>query len=260
MRLKDQVAIITGGGSGIGKGIALRFAQEGAKLVLASRNLERLNNAKEEIAQAVPGAEIITVSMDVRNPEDVARMVEETKSAFGEINILVNNAAGNFRVRSEDLSINGWNAVVNIVLNGTWYCTQAVGKEMIAQGKGGNVLNIVATYAWTGAAGVVHSASAKAGVLAMTRSLAVEWGSRYGIRFNAIAPGPITNTGGEEKLFPTDEDRQRVIESNPMRRLGLPEDVAALAAFLVSEEASYINGDCITVDGGAWLSRGARRG
>src|SRR5699024_2964449 len=188
-------------------------------------------------------------------PEKVQHTVDETIKTFGKIDGLVNNAAGNFICPAEDLSINAWNSVVDIVLNGTWYCSQAVGKDWIKRGQKGRILNIVATYSWRAGAGVIHSASAKAGVLAMTRTLAVEWGSKYGITVNAIAPGPIDRTGGAEKLSLSADARQETIDSVPLGRMGEPEEIAGLASFLFSSEASYINGDCITMDGGQWLNQ-----
>lgn len=152
------------------------------------------------------------------DPDKVQYTIEETKKRFGEIDFLVNNAAGNFMCAAEDLSINGWNSVVDIVLNGSWYCSQAVGKEWIKTGKKGRILNIVTTYSWTGGAGVIHSASAKAGVLAMTRTLAVEWGTKYGICVNAIAPGPIEDTGGAAKLLQSEEARKQVLKGVPLGR------------------------------------------
>ncbi|MFT9848636.1 2,4-dienoyl-CoA reductase [Aneurinibacillus sp. REN35] len=251
--MKGKVAIVTGASSGMGKAMAHKFAQKGAKVVITGRNEEKLHAAKQEIEQT--DGQILCVQMDVRNPDDVARMVDETKRAFGGMDYLVNNAAGNFICPAEDLSINGWNSVINIVLNGTWYCSQAVGKEWIAQGKKGSILNMLATYAWLAGAGVIHSASAKAGVLSMTRTLAVEWGGKYGIRVNAIAPGPIDNTGGAAKLWESEAAARMTLESVPLGRLGQPEEIANLAYFLLSPEAEYINGECVTMDGGQWLNR-----
>src|SRR5699024_5302891 len=159
------------------------------------RDEERLAKAKDFIEETSTGR-LHTFSMDVRNVEEVDEMVEETIKTFEGIDHLINNAAGNFLVQAEDLSVNGWNAVIDIVLNGTFYCSQAVGKHWIEHKKQGSILNMVATYAWDAGAGVIHSAAAKAGVLSMTRTLAVEWGTKYGIRVNAIAPGPIERTGG----------------------------------------------------------------
>ncbi|QKG84889.1 2,4-dienoyl-CoA reductase [Kroppenstedtia pulmonis] len=250
--MKGKTVIVTGGSSGMGKGMATRFCREGANVVITGRDSEKLDKAKQEM-ESLAG-EILAFPMDVRKPEQVQALVEQTKETFGTIDYLVNNAAGNFVVPSEELSHNGWHSVIDIVLNGTWYCTQAVAKEWIANKQKGSVVNIVATYAWTGAAGVVHSAAAKAGVLAMSRSLAVEWGSKYGIRVNCIAPGPIEQTGGVEKLILNEQMHKRVLASIPARRFGKLEEIAGAAAFLFSPEAEFINGECLTVDGGQWMS------
>src|SRR5699024_11190927 len=178
-----------------------------------------LANAKNELEETSTG-KILTVKMDVRNTDDVDRMVKETVDEFGTIDHLVNNAAGNFIVKAEELSVNGWNAVIDIVLNGTFYCSQAVGKYWIDEKIKGSILNMVATYAWDAGAGVVHNAAAKAGVLSMTRTLAVEWGSRYGIRVNAIAPGPIERTGGMDKLMLSEEMSEQTRQSVPLKRFG----------------------------------------
>jgi NAD(P)-dependent dehydrogenase (short-subunit alcohol dehydrogenase family) len=180
-------------------------------------------------------------------------MVQSVDAAFGRIDYLVNNAAGNFVCPAEELSVNGWNAVINIVLNGTFYCSSAVGKYWIEKGIAGRIVNMIATYAWDAGPGVIHSASAKAGVLAMTRTLAVEWGKKYGIRVNAIAPGPIERTGGAERLWVSEEAAKRTLESVPLGRLGTPEEIAGLACYLLSDEASYINGAVMTMDGGQHL-------
>ncbi|CAC8367000.1 MULTISPECIES: 2,4-dienoyl-CoA reductase [Staphylococcaceae] len=251
--MKDKVIIVTGGSSGMGKAMAKRFAADGAKVVITGRSLDRLEEAKKEMEQY--DGQVLCIDMDVRDTERVQYTVDETIKTFGKIDGLVNNAAGNFLCAAEDLSINGWNSVIDIVLNGTFYCSQAVGKEWIKSGHKGRILNIVATYSWTAGAGVIHSASAKAGVLAMTRTLAVEWGSKYGITVNAIAPGPIDNTGGAKKLSLSEEAKQQTLDSVPLGRMGQPEEIAGLARFLFSKEAEYINGDCITMDGGQWLNR-----
>ncbi|MDG0820604.1 2,4-dienoyl-CoA reductase [Staphylococcus equorum] len=253
--MKDKVMMITGGSSGMGKAMAKRFAEEGAKVVITGRSLERLEIAKAEIEQYE--GQVLCIDMDVRDPEHVQYTVDETVKTFGQIDGLVNNAAGNFICPAEDLSINAWNSVVDIVLNGTWYCTQAVGKEWIKHGQKGRILNMVATYAWRSGPGVIHSASAKAGVLAMTRTLAVEWGSKYGITVNAIAPGPIEKTGGAGKLSLSEEARQQTLDSVPVGRMGQPEEIAGLAKFLFSDDADYINGACMTMDGGQWLNQNA---
>jgi NAD(P)-dependent dehydrogenase (short-subunit alcohol dehydrogenase family) len=249
--MKDKVVIVTGGSSGMGKAMAARFAEEGAFIVITGRDIEKLNTAKNEIEKFE--GQVLSVEMDVRDPELVKKMVEEVDKAFGRIDFLVNNAAGNFICAAEDLSVNGWNSVINIVLNGTFYCSSEVGRYMIKNRIKGAMTNIIATYAWDAGPGVIHSASAKAGVLAMTRTLAVEWGRKYGIRVNAIAPGPIERTGGAEKLWVSDELAKRTIQSVPLGRLGTPEEIAGLAKYLFSEEAGYINGACFTMDGGQSL-------
>lgn len=250
--MKEKTVIVTGGSSGMGKGMAIRFCREGANVVITGRDSEKLDKAKQEM-ESLAG-NVLAFPMDVRKPEQVQSLVEQATKTFGGIDYLVNNAAGNFVVPSEELSHNGWHSVIDIVLNGTWYCTQAVAKEWIANKQKGSVVNIVATYAWTGAAGVVHSAAAKAGVLAMSRSLAVEWGGKYGIRVNCIAPGPIEQTGGVEKLILDERMHKRVLASIPARRFGKLEEIAGAAAFLFSPEAEFINGECLTVDGGQWMS------
>lgn len=251
--MKDEVVIITGGSSGMGKYMAKNFAEKGAKVVITGRNEERLNEAKKEI---LANRDLIVhpFVMDVREPEQVKALVEETVLKFGTIDSLVNNAAGNFIVPAEKLSINGWNAVVDIVLNGTFYCSHAVGNYWIENGKKGNILNMVATYAWDAGPGVVHSAAAKAGVLSLTRTLAVEWGRKYNIRVNAIAPGPIDRTGGAEKLWESEEAAKRTIQSIPLGRLGEPEEIADLAYFILND-AKFMNGEVVTLDGGQWLNQ-----
>ncbi len=252
--MKNETVIITGGSSGMGKAMAQRFAQEGANVVITGRNLEKLTLAVDEIRESTTG-KIESVQMDVRNVQDVEKMVNETIRLFGSIDHLVNNAAGNFIVAAEDLSINGWNAVIDIVLNGTFYCSQKVAKYWINEKRKGSILNMVATYAWDAGVGVVHNAAAKAGVLSLTRTLAVEWGSKYGIRVNAIAPGPIERTGGAAKLMLSKDMVERTLQSVPLKRFGTPEEVAGLAYFLLSDEATYINGEVVTIDGGQWLNQ-----
>lgn len=251
--MNGKVMMVTGGSSGMGKAMAQKFAEAGAKVVITGRSLERLEAAKEEIEQYE--GQILCIDMDVRDPERVQYTVDKTVETFGKIDGLVNNAAGNFLCAAEDLSYNGWHSVIDIVLNGTWHCTQAVGKEWIKNGQRGRIINMVATYAWRAGIGVIHSASAKAGVLSMTRTLAVEWGSKNGINVNAIAPGPIDNTGGSGKLSLSEEAKQQTLDSVPLGRMGQPEEIAGLAKFLMSEDASYINGACMTMDGGQWLNQ-----
>ncbi|WP_284140969.1 MULTISPECIES: 2,4-dienoyl-CoA reductase [unclassified Virgibacillus] len=252
--MNGKTVIVTGASSGMGKYMAKKFADEGANVVLTGRKEEKLEEAKKELLTTAKG-NLLTVSMDVRNTEDIARLIKETTAAFGSIDYLVNNAAGNFICPAEDLSKNGWDAVIDIVLNGTFYSSQAVAKYWIDNKIKGAIINMVATYAWNAGAGVVHSSAAKAGVLNMTRTLAVEWGSRYGIRVNAIAPGPIERTGGADKLFQSEKAALRTIQSVPLKRLGKPEEIAELAFFMLSEKASYMNGEVVTLDGGQWLNQ-----
>jgi NAD(P)-dependent dehydrogenase (short-subunit alcohol dehydrogenase family) len=191
----------------------------------------------------------------VRDFAQVEQMAAAVTERFGGIDVLVNNAAGNFLSATEDLSPNGFNAIVQTVLNGTFHATLAVGRKMIEAGRGGSILNIVTTYAWTGSAFVVPSAAAKAGVLAMTRSLAVEWAT-YKIRSNAIAPGPFPTEGAWNALMPTPELEAEAKARIPMNRFGEHDELANLAAFLVSDGAPFINGEVVTIDGGEWIGSG----
>lgn len=251
--MNEKVIIITGGSSGMGKYMAQQFVLEGAKVVITGRNMERLLAVQEEFG--IKDNDILLIEMDVRNVEQVEKMVSQTVEKFGTIDALINNAAGNFICAAEDLTPNGWKTVIDIVLNGTFYCSSAVGKYMIEKGIKGSIINMVATYAWDAGPGVIHSASAKAGVLALTRTLAVEWGRKYGIRVNAIAPGPIERTGGADRLWVSEKAAKRTIESVPLGRLGTPEEIAHLASFMLSDRAFYLNGECITLDGGSSLKQ-----
>ena len=235
--------------------MALRFAELGARLFLVGRRGEPLRETCEEILR-LGGAAAFT-TCDVRDYATVEAAVAQAELQFGEINALVNNAAGNFIARTEKLSPNAFNAVVGIVLNGSFHCTQAIGKRWIAQKLGGNVLNIVTTYAAAncGSGFVVPSACAKAGVLAMTTSLAVEW-AKHHIRINAIAPGPFPTEGAWSRLMPSKQFEEDSKVNHPMKRFGRHEELANLAAFLLSDMAEYINGECVVIDGGQWL-RGA---
>lgn len=251
--LEGRVAVITGGGTGIGFAIASEFARLGARLVLASRNTEHIEPAAEALQRR--GSEALAVPTDVRNPEQADHLIEETLRRFRTVDILVNNAAGNFICPAEKLSVNGWNAVVNIVLNGTFYCSRAAGLHMIESSRGGNILNIVAAYAWTGGPDTIHSASAKAGVVAMTRTLAVEW-ANYKIRVNAIAPGPVETEGAGSRLWASPESREAMIHTIPWGRVGEVNEIANAAAFLVSDFADFITGEVLVMDGGQWLGKG----
>ncbi len=248
--LKGKTIIITGGGSGLGKSMAARFGELGANLVIASRRQQVIQDAADELRNT--GAEVLGLTCDVRDVASVQTLVDRTKKQFGTIDVLLNNAAGNFISPTENLSPNGFKVVVDIVLHGTFNCTHAVGKEMIANG-GGSILNIVATYAWTGSGYVVPSAAAKAGVLAITRSLAVEW-AKYGIRSNAIAPGPFPTKGAWSRLAPPGLGIEKKMKNRiPLKRFGEHIELANLASYLISDEAGYINGEVVTIDGGEWL-------
>ncbi len=251
--LKDKVVVVTGGGTGLGKSMALRFGELGAKLVITSRSLGHLDPTADEMRGKK--IDVLPVACDVRQPESVDAMVGKAVGHFGRIDCLVNNAAGNFLCPSENLSYNGFNSVVQIVLYGSVNCTLAVGKQMIKQGTGGNVLSIVTTYAWTGSAYVLPSAVAKSGVLTMTRSLAVEW-ARHNIRFNAIAPGPFPTEGAFSRLMPGGVDDSIAAKKIPAGRFGRHDELANLASYLLADGSAYITGDCVTIDGGEWLMGG----
>jgi NAD(P)-dependent dehydrogenase (short-subunit alcohol dehydrogenase family) len=248
--LAGKRVLVTGGGTGLGLAMGRRFLELGASLAICGRRGAVLENAAEELRRETGGT-VVTRVCDLRDPDAVEAMVR----AFwqdGPLDALVNNAAGNFIARSETLSPRALDAVLGIVLHGTGYATLACGRHWIAEGRRGNVLSIVTTYAWTGSAYVVPSAMAKAGVLAMTRSLAVEWGAK-GIRLNAIAPGPFPTPGAWERLVPNPELAKIFETRNPLGRAGRHEELANLASFLLAEESGYINGEVVTIDGGEWL-------
>ncbi|PZM96350.1 MAG: 2,4-dienoyl-CoA reductase [Actinobacteria bacterium] len=250
--LEGRVFVVTGGGSGIGRAVALRLVELGAAVTVAGRRADKLNAVVAETERR--GGRMLAVPTDVRQPDQVEAMVARTVEHFGQVDGLVNNAAGNFVVPAERLSVNGWRAVVDIVLNGTWYCTSAVGRQLIASGRPGAILSVVATYAWLGHPGTVHSAAAKAAVVTLTRTLAAEW-ARYGIRLNCIAPGPTATDGAAAALWANPEDRDRVLASVPMGRFAEPAEVADLCGLLLSDRARYITGEVLTVDGGQSLGR-----
>ena len=251
--LEGQVAVITGGGTGIGLAIAKRLGELGARVAIASRNSEHLEKGTADLRHA--GLDPLAVQLDVRNPEQVDEMVMRVTRHFGKIDILINNAAGNFISRAEELSPNGWNAVIGIVLNGSFYCARAVGRHMIQRGGGGAIVSILANYVWTGSPGTIHSAAAKAGVMSMTQTLAVEW-APHKIRVNAVAPGPVESPGAAKQLWNSPEAVQRITDMVPLNRWAQPIEIADAVTFLVAPTASYITGEILTVDGGSWMGKG----
>ena len=246
--LKNKRILITGGGTGLGKGMAERFLELGAAVHICGRRDDVLERTVSELASKGP---IHAIPCDVRNFDAVEAMIDSIWSE-GPLDILVNNAAGNFIARTEELSPGAWNSVISIVLIGTLNCTMACGRRWLKSGHRGAVLSISATYAPVGSAYVVPSAVSKAGVEALTRSLAVEWGDR-GIRMNAIAPGPIPTQGAFSRLMPRPELEALALDRNPLHRFGTVEELANLAAFLVSDGSGYINGEVIRMDGGEFL-------
>lgn len=251
--LKGKNILVTGGGSGLGKAMTRYFLELGAQVAITSRNLEKLQNTAKELEEET-GGKCLPVQCDVRNYEQVEQMRDQVIKEFGSVDILLNNAAGNFISPTERLSANAFDTIIDIVLKGSKNCTLAFGKHWIDKGeKNKTVLNIVTTYAWTGSAYVVPSATAKAGVLAMTRSLAVEW-AKYGIRSNAIAPGPFPTKGAWDRLLPGElKEKFDLSKKVPLKRVGEHQELANLAAYLVSDFSAYINGEVITIDGGEWL-------
>ena len=250
--LTGKTIIVTGGGTGLGKAMGKYFLQLGANLVITSRKENVIKQTAQEM-EAETGGKVLAVACDVRDYAQVENVLAETIKTFGRVDVLLNNAAGNFVLPTERLSANAFSTIIDIVLKGSVNCSLALGKHWIKEKQPGTVLNIVTTYAFTGSAYVVPSACAKGGVLAMTRSLAVEWG-KYGIRTNAIAPGPFPTKGAWERLLPGDLAEKFDFKNRvPLKRVGEHQELANLAAYLVSDYSGYINGEVITIDGGEWL-------
>jgi NAD(P)-dependent dehydrogenase (short-subunit alcohol dehydrogenase family) len=251
--LQGKLIVITGGGSGLGKAMTRYFMELGAKVAISSRDLEKLQNTAKEL-ELETGGTCLAVQCDVRHYEEVENMLAQVLKAYGKVDVLLNNAAGNFISPTERLSANAFDTVIDIVLKGSKNCTLAFGKHWIeTKQTASTILNIVTTYAFTGSAYVVPSAAAKAGVLAMTRSLAVEW-AKYGIRTNAIAPGPFPTQGAWDRLLPGDlAEKFDMAKKVPLKRVGNHQELANLAAYLVSDFSAYINGEVIVIDGGEWL-------
>jgi len=253
--LKGKTIIVTGGGTGLGKSMGKYFLELGANLVITSRRMEVLEKTKEELEKET-GGKVLPVACDVRNYEQVENVIAQTEKEFGSVQGLLNNAAGNFISPTERLSHRAFDTIVDIVLKGSYNFTLAMGKKWIAQEQAGTILNIVTTYAWTGSGYVVPSACAKAGVLAMTRSLAVEW-AKYKIRSNAIAPGPFPTEGAWSRLLPGNmQEKFDLSKRVPLRRVGEHQELANLAAYLMSDYSAYVNGEVVTIDGGEWMQNG----
>src|SRR6478736_1199555 len=247
-----QVAVVTGGGSGMGRAMAVEFARLGAAVVVAGRRPEPFAETVAMVERA--GGRAAAQPTDVRVSEQVDALIAAAVERFGRVDVLVNDAAGNFVVKAEDLSPNGWRAVTSIVFDGGFLCVRAAGRQMIAQGDGGAIVSVIASYAWTGGPGTVHSAAAKAGLLAMTRTLAVEW-APHNIRVNTICPGPTDTEGAGGALWPTAEDRARVEATVPAGRLATVEEIGWWTAALCSPFAAYITGTNLTIDGGHSLEQ-----
>lgn len=253
--LEGKTIIITGGGTGLGKSMGTYFLELGANLVITSRKKEVIDKTAKELSEKT-GGKVLAIPCDVRKYDEVENVIKATEDKFGQIHGVLNNAAGNFISPTERLSHRAFDIVVDIVLKGTYYTTLAAGKNWIKNKQPGTFLNIVTTYAWTGSGYVVPSACGKAGVLALTRSLAVEW-AKYNIRSNAIAPGPFPTEGAWSRLLPGDlvnkfDPAARI----PLKRVGDHQELANLAAYLISDYAGYINGEVVTIDGGEWLRHG----
>lgn len=250
----DKRIIITGGGGGLGSAMAVELCRLGARVLVTGRTEETLQRAVDRVAGEVGSGRAALAVCDVRDPSSVAAMVDAAVAELGDVDGLVNNASGLFPVKAEELSPNGFRAVVDIVLNGTWHCTSEVARRWLAAERTGAVVSVLTPYAWMGAPGISHNAAAKGGVLNLTRTLAVEWGGR-GIRVNAVAPGWMP-VGGTEDLVSDEATRARLLAAIPAGRFLAPEETSRAVAYLLSDDASYVTGHCLTIDGGHHLSKG----
>jgi len=250
---EGKTALVTGAGTGLGRAFSLRLAELGATVALCARRVERLEAVAQEIREK--GGRALVRPLDIRDSAAVEQTIQNIVDETGKIDILINNAAGNFVCRAEELSANGWDAVVSIVMNGSAYCTLAAGRRMKAQGSG-KILSITASYAWVGGPGTVHSAAAKAGLIAMSKTLAVEWGPDN-VQVNCLCPGFVDTEQSREVLWPTEESQQHIIDRVPAGRFGSIEETVESGIFLCSSAADYVNGEVFTIDGGEWLNKGA---
>jgi NAD(P)-dependent dehydrogenase (short-subunit alcohol dehydrogenase family) len=250
--LKERVAIVTGGGTGIGRAIALELAELGADVVVASRDPQHLEPTAAEIRAL--GRRALAVQTDIRLPAQVEALAEQTVAQLGKIDIHINNAGGQYPAPAEDLSVEGWRSVIDLNLSGTFYCSQVMARHMM-QTDGGAIVNIVANFGLRAAPGMAHSAAARAGVINLTRTLALEW-AKYSIRVNAVAPGVVMTEGALSEMLISPEAIENIERAIPLKRLGTPEDIAHVVAFLVSDAAAYITGETIAADGGNWHGHG----
>lgn len=252
--VEGKGVVVTGGGGGLGSALAAELCRLGARVVVCGRTQETLDTAVKRIAAEQGEARAFAVPVDVRDPASVSVLFDRSAELLGNVDGVVNNASGLFPVPAEELTPNGFDAVIKIVLNGTWHCTSEAARRWLAAGRAGAVVNVLTPYAWMGAPGIVHNASAKGGVLAMTRTLGAEWAGR-GVRVNAVAPGWMP-VGGTDALAGNADVRQRLIAQIPAGRLLRPEETARAVAYLLSDDAAYVVGECLTIDGGHHLSKG----
>jgi len=250
--LKERVAIVTGGGTGIGRTIALALAELGADVVVASRDPQHLEPTADEIHAL--GRRALAIPTDIRIPAHVEALAEQTVAQLGRADILINNAGGQYAGPAEELSVEGWRSVIDLNLNGTFYCSQAIARQMMRMG-GGAIVNIVANFGLRAAPGLAHSAAARAAVINLTRTLALEW-AKYSIRVNAVAPGVVMTEGALSEMLISPDAIENIERAIPLKRLGTPEDIAHLVVFLVSDAAAYITGETIAADGGNWHGHG----
>ena len=250
--LEERVAIVTGGGTGIGRAIAIELAEFGADVVVASRDPQHLEPTAAEIRAL--GRRALAIQTDIRIPAQIEALAEQTVAELGKIDIHINNAGGQYPGPAEDLSIEGWRSVIDLNLNGTFYCSQVMARQMM-QTHGGAIVNIVANFGLRAAPGLAHSAAARAAVINLTRTLALEW-AKHSIRVNAVAPGVVMTEGALSEMLISPDAIETIERAIPLKRLGTPEDIAHMVTFLVSDAAAYITGETIAVDGGNWHGHG----